>query len=132
MSPIAVRWLKFNFVGAVGIVVNMGSFAILYGLLGLNKLIAAALAVEIAVLHNFVWHEKFTWKEQPRGTSLDVGTRLLRFHAGNGLVSLVGNVALVKLLSDGLHVNPYAANGLAIAACALANFAVSEWFVFRR
>jgi putative flippase GtrA len=32
-----------------------------------------------------------------------------------------------------LHIHPYViANCMAIAICALANFAVSEWFVFRR
>jgi len=50
VSPITVRWLKFNFVGAIGIAVNMGSFALLYGLLGVNKLVTAALAVETCVV----------------------------------------------------------------------------------
>jgi len=115
--------LKFNFVGQSGSQLIWGSFALLYGLLGVNKLVTAALAVEVAVLHNFVWHEKFTWKDQarePRGTSV-CGS--CAFHAGNGLVSLVGNVALIKLLSDGLRMNAYVANAVAIAACALANFA---------
>jgi putative flippase GtrA len=58
--------------------------------------------------------------------------RLLRFHAGNGLVSIAGNVILVKLFADLLHMNPYLSNVLAVAICAGANFAVSERFVFRR
>ena len=29
MTPLAVRWLKFNLVGALGIVVQMGAFALL-------------------------------------------------------------------------------------------------------
>ena len=128
MNPLAVRWVKFNFVGAIGIAVNMGAFALLFGLLHLNKLWATALAVEIAVLHNFVWHEKFTWRTKPAGR---LG-RLLRFHAGNGVVSIGGEVILLNLFADGFHINPYAAKIAAMAACALANFAVSEWFVFRR
>jgi putative flippase GtrA len=57
--------------------------------------------------------------------------RLLRFHAGNGLVSIAGNVILVKLFADLLRINPYLSSVLAIAICAGANFVVSERFVFR-
>ena len=132
MTPLAVRWLKFNFVGAIGIAVQMGAFALLEGALGVYYLAATALAVETAVLHNFVWHECFTWKDKPRGSTRHVVVRLLKFHAGNGIVSILGNVALMRLLVGGLHLNRYLAQGLSIASCALLNFAVSEWFVFRR
>jgi putative flippase GtrA len=131
VRPVLIRWCKFNFVGAIGIAVQMGAFALFYGGIGLGKLWATGLAVETAVLHNFIWHEKFTWKHLPQRTKRDVARRLIRFHLGNGLVSILGNVAVVKLLSDAVHLNPYLANGVAIAVCALANFAVSEWFVFR-
>jgi putative flippase GtrA len=132
VTPLAVRWLKFNFVGAIGIGVQMGAFALLEGGLGLYYLTATALAVEAAVLHNFVWHERFTWRDQPRGSNRAVALRLLKFHAGNGLVSILGNVALMRLLVGGIHLNRYLAQGLSITSCALLNFAVSEWFVFRR
>ena len=132
MKALAIRWIKFNFVGAIGFGVQMAAFALLYGVLHLNKLWATGLAVETAVLHNFVWHEKFTWRHLPRGGAGDVAARLARFHLGNGLISIVGNVLLVKLFADVLGVNPYAGNVLAIAICAAANFAAAEWYVFRR
>jgi putative flippase GtrA len=132
VSPVAVRWLKFNLVGAIGIGVQLSAFAVLRGWLGIHYMAATALAVETAVLHNFWWHERFTWRGLPRGTSRDVAVRLLKFHTGNGLVSILGNLALMRLFVGALHVNPLLANLLSIAACALANFAVSEFFVFRR
>src|SRR5690349_24428823 len=107
----------------------MGAFALYYGVLHLGKLWATGLAVETAVLHNFLWHEHFTWAHIGKGFGR--GGRLLRFHAGNGLVSIVGNVLLVKLFTDLLRVNPYLANVFAVAICAVANFVVSERFVFR-
>jgi len=131
VSPLAVRWLKFNFVGAVGIGVQMGAFALLKGVLGVNYMPATALAVETAVLHNFVWHERFTWKDRARGTWREAAIRLLKFHAGNGAVSILGNLALMRLLVGGAHLNAYLASILSIGACALLNFAVGEWFVFR-
>ena len=62
----------------------------------------------------------------------DVLGRLLRFHAGNGAVSILGNVALMRVLVGMLHLNAYLASGISIALCSLLNFAASEWFVFRK
>ncbi len=59
-----VRWCKFNLVGAVGILVQFGVLFLLKSLLHVNYLVATALAVETAVVHNFFWHERFTWAER--------------------------------------------------------------------
>ena len=136
MNPLAIRWLKFNFVGGLGILVQLACLALLVSGLGLGYLPATALAVETAVLHNFIWHERFTWKDRTgqvvHGRVRDVAMRLLRFHAGNGAVSILGNLALMRLLVGVLHVRYLPANIVTIAVCSLMNFAASEWFVFRR
>ena len=98
----------------------------------MNYLAATALAVETAVLHNFVWHERYTWKHLPKGARRDVALRLLRFHAGNGAISILGNLALMRVFVGSLHMRHYLASVLAIALCSLLNFAASEWFVFRK
>jgi putative flippase GtrA len=131
VSPLAVRWLKFNSVGAIGIVVQFACFGLLFSLLQMNYMVATGLAVEAAVLHNFVWHERFTWKDRPPGLPRDLALRLLRFHAGNGLVSILGNLVLMRALVGGIHLNHYLATALSIVMCSLVNFSVSEWFVFR-
>ena len=123
------RWLKFNFVGAVGIAVQFGAFA--FYSLWMGYLWATALAVETAVLHNFVWHERFTWKDRPGGARERL-MRLLRFHLGNGVASIAGNAAIMWLLVGRWHMGRYAAMGIAITVCSLLNFALGEWFVFRR
>jgi putative flippase GtrA len=125
------RWLKFNFVGAIGIAVQLAMLWILERAFHLHYLAATALAVETAVLHNFVWHERFTWKDRARGGWRPAVLRLLRFHAGNGVVSIVGNLALMRLFAGALGMNHLIANGLAIGICSVANFAAGEWFVFR-
>ena len=56
--------------------------------------------------------------------------RLLRFHLGNGLVSILGNLALMRLLAGNLHLHYLAANLIAVAICSLANFLVGERWVF--
>ena len=134
MKTLALRWLKFNFVGGIGIGVQLAVLALLVSGLHLSYLPATAIAVETAVLHNFVWHERFTWKDRtfagPR-RAREVAMRLVRFHAGNGLVSIAGNLALMRLFVGTMHIKYLVANIVTIAICALANFAASEWFVFR-
>jgi putative flippase GtrA len=132
VTPLAARWVKFSAIGVLGIGVQMGCFALLTSGLKVNYLVATALAVEAAVLHNFAWHERYTWKDRPRGTTRDQAWRLARFHAGNGLVSILGNLALMRLFVGGMGLNRYLASAAAIGICSLLNFAISEWFVFRR
>ena len=57
------RWCKFSLVGAIGIVVQLGALALLTAA-GMHYLVATALAVETAVLHNFAWHQNFTWSDR--------------------------------------------------------------------
>ncbi|MFN0103535.1 MAG: GtrA family protein [Bryobacteraceae bacterium] len=121
------RWLRFNAVGLAGIVVQLAALAALkYA--GAPTLAATALAVEMAVLHNFFWHERWTWGTH--GTP-GLGQRLLRFHLANGLVSILSNLLWMRILTSaaGMHYLP--ANALSIAITALLNFALSERFVFR-
>jgi putative flippase GtrA len=125
-----IRWLRFNFVGLLGIGVQLGMLTLLVSGAGLNYLFATALAVESAVLHNFLWHEHYTWRERTCGTP-GVLRRLVRFHLANGLISLAGNLLFMRLLtgSVGLHYLP--ANLLSIAMSGLLNFLAGEFLVFR-
>ncbi|MGC2184333.1 MAG: GtrA family protein [Terriglobales bacterium] len=122
----AIRWLKFNLVGGIGIAVQLLALVVLKNGLHFNYLIATALAVETAVIHNFLWHERFTWAERT-GASLD---RFLKFNLTTGLFSIGGNLALMKLLVDFGHMNYLLANGITITACSVVNFLVSDGFVF--
>lgn len=129
-GTLGARWLKFNAVGLLGVAVQLGALALFAKVLHWHYLIATAAAVEVAVLHNFAWHEVWTWRDR----SSQAGTRAsrcLRFHLGNGLVSILANLVLMRLLAGALGLPLMASNLAAIAIAALLNFAVSEWWVFR-
>jgi putative flippase GtrA len=123
--------MKFNAVGGIGIAVQLAALASLRSILHLDYLLATVLAVELAVLHNFVWHELFTWADRPASRFTDSLIRLVRFNASNGLVSILGNVLLMGLLVGKLGLQYFAANMIAIAACSLVNFLLSDCFVFQ-
>src|SRR5579863_1892781 len=79
-----LRWWRFNLVGGIGIAVQLGLLFLLKSVFHCNYLVATALAVEATVVHNFFWHERYTWvgRVQPSWrTSL---IRLLRFNLTNG------------------------------------------------
>ena len=127
---IMMRWLKFNAVGGLGIAVQMGVLLCLKSGLDLNYLPATALAVEAAVVHNFIWHERYTWADRVRPSWEKSPPRLLRFNLTTGFISIAGNLALMKLLVGCGHMNYLVANGVAIVLCSMANFLVSEGWVF--
>ncbi len=122
-----VRWLKFNAVGAGGIAVQLAALAVLKSALQMNYLAATALAVEAAIIHNYFWHERFTWVDRTTG---DSWMRFLKFNLTTGMFSILGNVVLMRCFVSGLHMRYLPANVLTIATCSLVNFLMSDLFVF--
>jgi putative flippase GtrA len=130
LSRITLRWLKFNAVGALGIGVQLAVLLALKSGFHLNYLLATALAVEAAVVHNFLWHERYTWADRVRPSWRKSPLRLLRFNLSTGGISIAGNLGLMKVLAGLDHMNYVAANAIAIALCSLVNFLVSNEYVF--
>jgi putative flippase GtrA len=122
--------MKFNLVGAVGIGVQLAALWSLTGF-GLGYLFATALAVEAAVVHNFMWHEHFTWADRSGGPGREIATRLLRFNLSNGALSIGGNLLIMRWLVGEAHIRALIANLISIAACSIMNFLVSDRWVFR-
>jgi GtrA-like protein len=79
-------------VGALGIGVQLGTFCFLTHGLGADYWLATALAVETAVLHNFVWHERFTWADRAGRGGEQALARMLRFNLTTGVISRGGNL----------------------------------------
>jgi putative flippase GtrA len=127
MTPF-LRYWRFNLVGAMGIVVQLAALALISRCAPGHYLIATAAAIELALLHNFVWHLQFTWSDR-RGRSALL-PQLVRFHLANGLVSMLGNLALMRILVHGAHLPLLAANTVAILCCSLVNFCLGNNWAF--
>ena len=125
-----LRWWRFNLVGAIGIVVQLAALVFLKGIFHFNYLAATAVAVEAAVVHNFVWHEQFTWADRVQPAWRTSLPRFLRFNLTAGGVSIVGNLALMRVMVGFGQMNYFAANAIAIALCSVVNFLVSDGWVF--
>src|SRR5689334_13114390 len=99
--PMTRQWLKFNAVGIVGTLVQLAVLTSLVAAFGKPYyLLATMIAVETAILHNFIWHIKWTWTDR---MSSSIGktrniraliSTLFRFNLSTGAVSILGNVML--------------------------------------
>jgi putative flippase GtrA len=125
-----LRWIKFNAVGGVGIVVQVAALSVFRSWLKLDYLLATGLAVEIAVVHNFLWHERYTWADRRATRPMQSLVRLAKFNASNGAVSMVGNLGLMRLLVGEVRFNYVVSNLIAIVVCSLVNFVLSDRLVF--
>jgi putative flippase GtrA len=125
------RWLKFNSVGAMGIGVQLAALTILAGQLDVHYMVATALAVEAAILHNFLWHERWTWADRFAGRRIGSWRRLLNFNLTTGTVSILGNLLFMRLFVGTLGMHYLVANLTTIAACSVLNFLVSDRLVFQ-
>ena len=125
-----IRWGKFNLVGAMGMSVQLAALSFFNRMMAGHYLFASAVAIELTVLHNFMWHLHYTWRDRR-----DCGTRLrqlVRFHLSNGSTSMVGNLALMRLLVHGGHLPLLLSNFIAILCCSIANFFLGNNWAFSR
>ena len=85
-------------------------------------------ALGFTLLHNFLWHLHYTWRDRRGSSPL---AQLLRFHLTNGLVSLTGNLLIVRLLAGRAHIPLLIANAVAVVWLrAVANFFLGNAWAF--
>jgi putative flippase GtrA len=125
------RFGRFSLVGFMGAILQLALISLLTKSFGVLSTSATPVAVEITVLHNFIWHERFTWDNRGSKGSRQLALRLGRFHAGNGFVSLAGNTILMYCLVERLRAPTLPAAIGAIVLCSLANFLIADRWVFR-
>ena len=96
---------------------------------GLHLATATAIAVVLAIGHNFVWHEHWTWADRDR--SAPVLTRLLRFGAATGAVSLVGTVVLTTAYDSLLKAPVVVSNLLAVWTVGFLNYLMLDRVIYQ-
>jgi dolichol-phosphate mannosyltransferase len=122
------RYLRFNLVGMSGFAVQLATLALLVHGARMWYVIATVLAVEAAVLHNFVLHERWTWRDRRlRGRVFD---RLVRFHGANGLTSVAAHIVGTPLLVEAAGFQPLGANVLLVVLMSVVNYQLGDRVVF--
>jgi putative flippase GtrA len=97
----------------------------------MNYVIATVIAIEFAIVFNYVCHEHWTWRERPARSGGERVARLLKFNAMTALTSIAGGVLITALLVEMFALPPVLANVISVAVLGLVNFAAADSLVFR-
>lgn len=133
-SSLGRRYVRFCLVGASGVGVDMGVLWLLADprMLGWHLILSKVLAAEAAMINNFLWNDLWTFRGLTDGAD-GWRARLVRlgkFH----LICLAGigwGVLLLHVQVNGLGLNVYVANFLAIVVVSLWNFGLNLKFGWR-
>ena len=113
------RLLRFGIVGLSGVAINLAVLRLVFGVLHWPPFLASALAVEVSVVSNFFWNNRWTFQQS------DVSLRrFARFNlASLGGLAITSGIFTLLLAHTPL---PYlVADLIAIAAATAWNFAAS-------
>jgi putative flippase GtrA len=128
---LCTRFGRFTMVGLMGAALQLVLLDVLMEGVRLSLAAATPIAIETVILQNFLWHERLTWRDSgPVGLRRRV-IRLFRFHASNGLISLVGNTWLTYYFSHQFKLPPLASAVIAISVCGPINFLIADCWVYR-
>lgn len=125
------RWARFAGVGLMGLVFQLSLVYVLTSILTVDYRIAIVIGVEAAILHNFAWHERWTWRDRVVGSSREAAyVRLMKFNAASGLISIVGNVAFTTAFVELIGAPVLLSNVSAIICLTLLNFMAADRLAF--
>ena len=86
------RFLRFAVVGAIGAVVDFGTFNLLSSVVGLSAVVASVFSFMAAIISNFTWNRYWTY---PDSRTKPIGHQLLQFT----VVSLIGLAIRTPLIA---------------------------------
>jgi putative flippase GtrA len=112
----------------MGMVLQLTALALFDRIAPGRYLCASAAAIELALLHNFVWHLHYTWRDRRDDSTLLA--KLVRFHLSNGVVSILGNLALMRILVHEACLPLLMANSIATLCCSVLNFFIGNTWAF--
>jgi len=126
-----IHFIRFNVVGVLGFALqSVALFVLTHFTPPADYLLATAAAVELAVLNNFVWHQRWTWRDRPSATKGETLRRLVAFNITNGAVSITGNLIFMSILVGRLGLPIIGANVCSVAACSICNFFLADRIAF--
>lgn len=117
--------IRFIAVGVSGILVNMSVLYLLTSVIGVFYLVSSFIAIELSILNNFFWNDRWTFATDPKHRLLDPWHRLGVYH----LVSVGGmliNIGILFLLTDIFGIYYLVSNMIGILAAFSWNFILNR------
>ncbi len=133
--PSAVNWSmlfrggKFMAVAWLGMGVNTACLYLFKGILHIKLIPASLMAIEIAIIHNFIWFRTWTWRDRPNKPPFF--QQLIKYNLATGAVDFLANVSVLWSLSTFLKIHYLLANILGMIAPPFIKFWLNEKFIFK-
>lgn len=124
----SATFLRFGVVGASGVLVNLGSFALLLSA-GMNKYLASPLAIEVSIIWNFCLNNYWTFRRRETADRLRV--RGFKFNAVALLSLGVSYATFVSLSFACPQGSPYVIQLAGIVPASLLNYFLNSRWTFR-
>jgi dolichol-phosphate mannosyltransferase len=117
------RFLRFGVVGLSGTFVDMGLFYLLRHSLPLNVVLCAGLSAEVAIINNFLWNERWTFRDFS-GSQTGPRQRFIRLVKFNAIcvVGLFFHLLILSALMNFFGTNEYVAKTIAIGLVTVWNY----------
>ena len=128
---IIARFVRFTVAGSAGFVIQLAVVAAFTRLTTIHYLAATAIAVEAAILTNYWWHARWTWRDRPASHARERWLRLARFNALTAVTSIAGSVIVTVMLVESAGLSPILANAASVFILSLVNFIAAHTLVFR-
>ena len=126
------RIIKFQVIAWIGTVVNLGSLWLLHGNFHIPLAIAGACAIEIAIIHNFIWHYYLTWRGRVHHTKKDFFQRFLKYNLVTASIDALVNLGILWSLAHFLNVHYLFADILGMLPGPIFKFLSNEFIIFRK
>jgi dolichol-phosphate mannosyltransferase len=123
----SVTFMKFLLVGASGVLVNLGMFALLISI-GVNKYVASPVAIELSIISNFLLNNRFTFNGRALKRSFAV--KGMRFNVVSLLSLSISYSFFIALNMLMPRVNPIVPQALSILPATLMNYFLNVYWTF--
>jgi putative flippase GtrA len=119
----------FNLVGFAGFLLQLGTLTVLTRVFGWHYAIASAVAIELAILHNFLGHSRLTWADRRPSGARAWAARLVRDQAVKSLI-LAMNLTVTVVLVANTAIAAEVASVCAVGVCSVFGYLASDRLVF--
>jgi putative flippase GtrA len=130
--PVVFRGTKFMIVAWIGMAVNTACLYLFKGVWGMRLIPASMLAIEVAIIHNFIWLRYWAWSGRVvDGKRPPFFRQLFIYNIATGAVDLVANVSILWLLATLFGVHYLLANIIGMILGPFIKFWVNEKLIFK-
>jgi len=121
--------IKYSFVGASGAIVNMGFFLILTRFFQLSVEYASPVAIETAIVSNFILNNIWTFKN--RAVKVNLRIKFIRFHMVALIAGLVNYIVLLTLVYA-IGLLDILANIMGIVSAMMVNYVLNSTWTWKK